>query len=225
MSKEFLTPKQEAFCVAYTTIGGEGFGNGGKSAIIAGYSENGAYARASELLTMDKIRKRINELYKQNLEQNNVTSNSVLANIRHDRILARNSGQISSAVRCDELEGKFLAMFTDNINQNQPQQPRSIPKDEEKELKKYAAFLLRKRQQKKDQSDTAKEIPKPIKRPVFNASKAEISSTPLKKLVSEAEAALFSQKNEQLSLSDSELEETALKLDSAEKELLSQKAI
>ena len=39
-----LTPKQDSFCVHYTTIGAETFSNGTKSAIAAGYSEKGAYA-------------------------------------------------------------------------------------------------------------------------------------------------------------------------------------
>ncbi len=37
-----LTAKEEAFCVAYTTIGSETFSNGTKSAIEAGYAEDSA---------------------------------------------------------------------------------------------------------------------------------------------------------------------------------------
>jgi hypothetical protein len=34
-------------------------------------------------------------------------------------MLARQKGDISSAIRADELQGKYLAMFTDNINRTE----------------------------------------------------------------------------------------------------------
>ena len=108
-----LNPKQDSFCVHYTTIGADTFSNGTTSAIAAGYSEKGAYVRGSELLRNSKVRERISELHAENMSRNNITTDSVLANIEHDRTLAREKGDISSAIRADELQGKYLAMFTD----------------------------------------------------------------------------------------------------------------
>jgi phage terminase small subunit len=116
---EVCNPKQDRFCVLYTTIGAETFGNGTKSAIAAGYSEKSAYSQACNLLKNPKIQQRIRELHKENMRRNNVTTDSVLANIEHDRMLARQKGDISSAIRADELQGKYLAMFTDNINRTE----------------------------------------------------------------------------------------------------------
>ncbi len=112
-----LTPKQEAFCVAYTTIGSETFNNGTKSAIEAKYAEDSSRTQAWRMLRKEHIKKRIRELYDQNMQENMVTFNSVLANLAHDRQMARKHHQYHVAKSCTELEGRYLAMFTDNISQ------------------------------------------------------------------------------------------------------------
>ncbi len=112
-----LTAKEEAFCVAYTTIGSETFSNGSKSAIEAGYAEDSARTQAWRMLRKEHIKRRNRELYDKNMEENMVTINSVLANLDHDRQMARKNHQYSVATRCTELRGKYLAMFTDNLNQ------------------------------------------------------------------------------------------------------------
>ena len=117
-----LTAKEESFCVAYTTIGSETFSNGTKSAIEAGYAEDSARTQAWRLLRKEHIKNRIRELYDKNMEENMVTTGSVLANLAHDRQMARKNHQYSVATRCTELEGKYLALFTDNIN-NQTGEP------------------------------------------------------------------------------------------------------
>ncbi len=108
-------PKQEAFAVAFTEIGANTFGNGEKSAVAAKYSEDSARTQAWRLLKNDGVNARILELYDENLKDNRVTAQSVLANLAHDRFMARKTGQYSVAVRCDELEGKYLSMFTDRL--------------------------------------------------------------------------------------------------------------
>ena len=117
MNAKELTAKEEAFCVAYTTIGSETFSNGTTSAIEAGYAENSARTQAWRMLRKEHIKKRIRELYNKNMQENMVTVGSVLANLAHDRLMARKHNQYSIAKGCTELEGKYLAMFTDNINQ------------------------------------------------------------------------------------------------------------
>jgi len=114
---ETLTPKQDSFCVHYTTIGAETFGNGTKSAIAAGYSEKGAYVRGSELLRNRKVLDRISELHTENMSRNNITVDKVLADLEHDKLMARKHNQYAVAKECSIAQGKYLAMFTDNINQ------------------------------------------------------------------------------------------------------------
>jgi phage terminase small subunit len=69
-----LTPKQESFCVRYTTIGTKAFGNGTKSVITAGYGEKSAYSQTSALLKNPKIQQRIKELMVRRLEGRFITS-------------------------------------------------------------------------------------------------------------------------------------------------------
>ena len=81
MNEKELTAKEEAFCVAYTTIGSETFSNGTKSAIEAKYAEDSARTQAWRMLRKEHIKKRIRELYEKNMEENMVTVGSVLANL------------------------------------------------------------------------------------------------------------------------------------------------
>jgi len=113
-----LNQNQEQFCVEFTTIGQNTFGNGTRS-YRAAYpdttNDNSAAASASALLRIPKIQARINELHKENLTKNGVSIESVLANISHDRSNAREAGQWSVACQLDKLEGQYLAMFTDKL--------------------------------------------------------------------------------------------------------------
>ena len=118
MNEKELTAKEVAFCVAYTTIGSETFSNGTKSTIEAGYAEDSARTQAWRMLRKEHIKKRIRELYDKNMEENMVTTGSVLANLDHDRQMARKNHQYSVATRCTELRGKYLAMFTDRLATN-----------------------------------------------------------------------------------------------------------
>ena len=111
---ETLTAKQDSFCVHYTTIGAETFGNGTKAALAAGYSEKGAYVRGSELLRNRKVAERIAELHKENMQRNMITVDKVLADLEHDKLMAREARQYAVAKACTELQGKYLAMFTDS---------------------------------------------------------------------------------------------------------------
>ncbi len=136
-----LTAKEEAFCVAYTTIGSETFSNGTTSAIEAGYAEDSARTQAWRMLRKEHIKGRIRELYDKNMEENMVTTGSVLANLAHDRQMARTNHQYSVATRCTELEGKYLAMFTDNIADKTEKVPEPLT-DEERAILREAAKKL-----------------------------------------------------------------------------------
>ena len=95
-----LTPKQESFCVHYTTIGAETFSNGTKSAIAAGYSDKSAYSQACTLLKNPKIQQRVRELHSENMGRNNITIDKVLADLEHDKLAARQAGQYGVAKGC-----------------------------------------------------------------------------------------------------------------------------
>ncbi len=137
MSKqEKLTTKQEAFCVHYTTIGSETFGNATKSATAAGYSEKGAYARGSELLRIRKIIERISELHAENMRRNLITVDKVLADLEHDKILAREHHQYGVAKGCTELQGKYLAMFTDRYV-NEDTEKTVLDLEQQAQLERY----------------------------------------------------------------------------------------
>ncbi len=114
---ENLKPRQDSFCVHYTTIGSETYSNGTKAALAAGYSETSAHVTATKLLKQEAIRDRIVELHAENMKRNLITVDKVLADLEHDKLLAREARQYSVAKGCTELQGKYLAMFKDNINQ------------------------------------------------------------------------------------------------------------
>jgi phage terminase small subunit len=138
-----LTPKQDSFCVYYTTIGAETFSNGTKSAIAAGYSEKGAYARGSELLKNRKVLERISELHTENMQRNMITVDKVLADLEHDKLMARKAGQYGVAKGCTELQGKYLAMFTDNTNVTDTVRQHELDEKAAKEAEEFAKWRLK----------------------------------------------------------------------------------
>jgi hypothetical protein len=85
--------------------------------VKAGYTETSARNEGYRLMRTDAIVNRINELHAHHLKANQVTEASVFANIRHDRDLARASGQYAVAAKLDELEGRYLTMFSDSSGQ------------------------------------------------------------------------------------------------------------
>ncbi len=136
-----LTPKQESFCVHYTSIGAETFSNGTKSAVAAGYSEKSAYSQASALLKNPKVKARITGLHAENMSRNMITIDKVLADLEHDKLMARKAGQLNVAKECSVAQGKYLAMFTDNVSID-PDRTREFSELERSEAKRIAAFLL-----------------------------------------------------------------------------------
>ncbi len=134
------TIKQKAFCVHYTTIGSETFGNATKSAIEAGYSEKGAYARGSELLRNRKITDLISQLHTENMQRNHITVDKVLADLEHDKIMARKHNQYGVSKACTELQGKYLAMFSDRQIIEQPDA--QVDQTKREQAKKLSLILL-----------------------------------------------------------------------------------
>jgi hypothetical protein len=107
--------RMETFCQAYTCIGTATFNKAEKSAILAGYSESSARNAGTRLLRSPEVQKRILELHEENCGKQFVTEETVLANISHDREMAREKKDFATAAKCDELMGKFLCMFSEKF--------------------------------------------------------------------------------------------------------------
>ena len=137
-----LTPKQESFCVHYTTIGAETFSNGTKAAIAAGYSEKSAYSQACNLLKNPKIQQRIKELHSENMNRNSITLDKVLAD-EHDKLMARKHHQYTVSKGCTELQGKYLAMFTDKTLTEDVDKIKELTEREKEEARIIAEIRLR----------------------------------------------------------------------------------
>jgi len=139
--QKMLNPRVDAFCVHYTTIGEPTFAHAAKSAIEAGYSELSARNTATDLLKKPQVQQRIRELHAANMVRYNVTGDKVLADLEHDKLLARQKGDIASAIRADELQGKWLAMFVDRQMVDEPVQ-RELDAQETEEAAELARLRL-----------------------------------------------------------------------------------
>jgi hypothetical protein len=133
---ETLTPQQDMFCVLYTTIGEETFSNGTKSAEAAEYAPASSRTTAWKLLRTPKIRERIAELHQENMSRNLISVDSQLSKLEHLRRKAEEKQDLSTAVRCVELIGKYLCMFTDKHSfvAEPPQERKSQDDAKAKEL-------------------------------------------------------------------------------------------
>jgi phage terminase small subunit len=144
MSREKLTAKREAFCRDFTCIGSLTFGNGTRSAIAAGYAESSAAVMACNLLKDQRIIARINQLHSENMVRNMITVDKVLSDLEHDKLMARENHQYAVAKACTELQGRYLAMFTDKSQVEDVTETRRMSEKEEEEAKRIAHVLLRK---------------------------------------------------------------------------------
>lgn len=71
-----LTPRQERFCIEYCRDS-----NGTQAAIRAGYKEHAADAQASTLLTLPKVRNRLDELYAEVMRSAGIDAGRVIREI------------------------------------------------------------------------------------------------------------------------------------------------
>lgn len=111
--KKPLDPRADLFCSCYTAVGMPTFNHKEASAVAAGFSEASARNQATKLLRKPAIQQRLDELKAANRQRNNVSVDSVVENLTHDRDMARAKGDWSAAIRADELLGKVLGCFTD----------------------------------------------------------------------------------------------------------------
>ena len=110
-----LTAKQRAFVSWYCSA--EVNMNGTEAARRAGYKGSNPTLRAvaHENLTKPHIQKEIQSRTRVALSNTNVTVEKVLRDLELTYVEAMNAGCYSPAVRCLELQGKYLKMFSDKI--------------------------------------------------------------------------------------------------------------
>lgn len=107
-----LSPKQEQFCREFMVDL-----NGTQAAIRAGYSAKTAQEQASRLLSNVMVAERISELKQDRAEKVARTAQDVLNDIISVTAQARDKGDLKTALKGLELQGKHLGMFTDKIQQ------------------------------------------------------------------------------------------------------------
>ena len=110
-----LAPKMELFCQYLTALGTETFCHKTKASVAAGYSVKAARTIGSRMMKNPAVQARLAELHSETMNRNHVTSDSVLRNLENDKLLARSKGDYATAVRADELQGKYLAMFSEHL--------------------------------------------------------------------------------------------------------------
>ena len=103
--------------------------NGTEAARRAGYKgKNGTLrAVASENLTKPNIRKEITKQVDAALAGADVTVKQVLQDLQLIMAKAMADGRYAAAVRCVELQGKYLNMFTDKVEHDQKLDEVSTP--------------------------------------------------------------------------------------------------
>lgn len=105
-----LSPKQERFAREYLLDL-----NATQAAIRAGYSPKTAQEQASRLLSNVMVAARVAELKAKRAEKVDRTAHDVLNDIIAVTAQARDEGDLKTALKGLELQGKHLGMFTDKL--------------------------------------------------------------------------------------------------------------
>lgn len=114
-AKHKLTPRMERFCAFFTSIGGDGFGDQTKAGKLAGYNGDNISVTTSQLLKLPKIRERLQDYYNASLSAALLTPAKILAELDNIKRVSLENGNQATAARCVELQGRYLAMFSDRV--------------------------------------------------------------------------------------------------------------
>jgi phage terminase small subunit len=107
-----LSAKQEQFCREYLVDL-----NATQAAIRAGYSAKTAQEQASRLLSNVMVAARIAELKRERADKVAVTAADVLKGVIEVTLLAREEGDLKTALKGYELQGKHIGMWTEKVQQ------------------------------------------------------------------------------------------------------------
>ena len=89
-----------------------------------------------------KVLDRISELHTKNMQRNMITEDKVLADLEHEKLMARQAGQYSVSLQCTIAQGKYLAMFTDNLSTTDTIRQRELDEKAQKEAGEFARWRL-----------------------------------------------------------------------------------
>ena len=106
-----LTNKQRMFCIEYMVDL-----NATQAAIRAGYSEHTAKDMGCENLAKPNIQEYIAILMKERTDAVLITVDDVIKDIIETRQDAKSKMKLSDRLRANELLGKYLAIWTENVN-------------------------------------------------------------------------------------------------------------
>lgn len=107
-----LSAKQEQFCREYLVDL-----NATQAAIRAGYSAKTANAIGNENLLKPYIAERISKLKQERADKVSVTAADVLKGVIEVTLLAREEGDLKTALKGYELQGKHIGMWTEKVQQ------------------------------------------------------------------------------------------------------------
>lgn len=110
---DHLTAREERFCQYYTAIGTDTASHATKAAEAAGYRT--PHNAGWRLLQRPAVRERIHQIHQERMDKHLLTPEHVLMKTEHLRIRAEEKGDLATAARCVELQGKHLAMFSDHV--------------------------------------------------------------------------------------------------------------
>lgn len=115
MVKKKLTPKEQRFVEEYPIDF-----NGTKAVIRAGYSAKSAASIASENLRKPHILEAISKVMERRSERTGVTADDVVRILWEtmDRCRVAGPAHAKDVIKCCELLGRHVAMFTDNQDVN-----------------------------------------------------------------------------------------------------------
>ena len=102
---DYITPKQQAFIHAYAANGN----NGRQAAITAGYATARAHVTGSQLLKMDKIKKRLEPIQDKQTERLGLDADWIVSRLMKEAEAGDNSE--GARVRALELLGKVEGIF------------------------------------------------------------------------------------------------------------------
>lgn len=110
-----LTPKQEAFCLAYLETGNASEAYR-KSYSVENMKPETVGRAAKQLLDNYKITTRINELQSVAAEATQVTLQGHITDLQRLRDAAAKAGQYSAAIKAEIARGKAAGLYTEKIN-------------------------------------------------------------------------------------------------------------
>ena len=102
-----LTPREEAFCVAFGDPESLHYGRPTKAAVAAGYPEKSAWNTAWKLRRRPRIIARLAEFQ----AAATAAASKVLSDLENTRLQALAAGDWATSARCSQLQGQALGIF------------------------------------------------------------------------------------------------------------------